>query len=404
MKIIRSYFVLLIIVIISCSENKIRKLPNVEVINIDIRKSQSCDGWNGLISDIDFICLETPDSGLIDRISNIQISDNEDFLIRSQNRKLILFGKNGKCKYVFSKYGKGINELPFVMDGCLMPEGDLYVFGSLQYLQIDSKKKVIRSKNLPVQKCFSISNTPVDWFIDSRKNFYMWFTSYSDIRDEEKYSLIITDSAGDILSKRLKYSHYAGGGQVFFQSNKDILLAPPLLNDTIYKVSNSDIFPAYKIDFGANSYIAGSYKPHISNDINNPYHIDAFFSENKICHSILRPVENNRFLVFRFSTSETYLTCIFDKLNKTVNLIRCFEQTSESVFTPGLIFASYNNKFFSFVDAWKIRQMLDENLTTAPFLQEQRRLDLLNKLKDVKETDNPVLMIITTKNQTNEER
>ncbi|MDD2529583.1 MAG: hypothetical protein PHT26_16225, partial [Lentimicrobiaceae bacterium] len=58
---------------------------------------------------------------------------------------------------------------------------------------------------------------------------------------------------------------------------------------------------------------------------------------------------------------------------------------------------SYNGYFVSSMDAWQARRLIDENKTSAPFITETRRLQLLEKLKDVKETDNPVLMLVTLK-------
>jgi hypothetical protein len=70
-----------------------------------------------------------------------------------------------------------------------------------------------------------------------------------------------------------------------------------------------------------------------------------------------------------------------------------------NIFHPREFYFAKNDYFVSSLDAWQVRRLIDENKTSAPFLTETRRLQLLEKLKDVKETDNPVLMLVTFKEQ-----
>jgi hypothetical protein len=56
-----------------------------------------------------------------------------------------------------------------------------------------------------------------------------------------------------------------------------------------------------------------------------------------------------------------------------------------------------DNEVILSLDAFQIRKLLDEDKISSSFLPEPRRLQLLEKLKNVKETDNPVLMLVTFK-------
>jgi len=70
---------------------------------------------------------------------------------------------------------------------------------------------------------------------------------------------------------------------------------------------------------------------------------------------------------------------------------------AENLFHPRKLYLSEDNKFISSLDAFQVRQLITENKTSCSFLSERHRHEILEKLKKVKETDNPVLMLITLK-------
>lgn len=358
----------------------------------------TCDAWDSIIDDIDFIELETTHKSLIDRIITIQYAQNGIILVTSKNGQVLMFSNSGKLLYSFDGYGKGSNELLHIMGAQLTNDNYLYIFGTQKYFKVDNRGQIIRNSSLPISKNFPQLSCPVDWFMDENQTFYQWYTPDGTLPEKARYSLIITDSVGNEISKNLRYNHYAGGSKHFFQGDQITLLAPPILNDTIYEIYGAAIHPKYFVNFGNNKYIHGAYSIEKQSDIDNPFHLVNYLKKYRICNSIMKPVMNEGYLIFRFSSTEGWITCIYNKYTKQSTLINCFQENSNSLFTPGLLMTSNHNKFISYIDAWKIRQFLDEGKTECTFLSEKRRLELLDKIKDVKETDNPVLMVIKTKN------
>jgi hypothetical protein len=328
----------------------------------------------------------------------MQVSDNGNYLIKTAKRNVMIFTETGSLLYVFDKIGKGRNELPYIIDAYLLPNDNLYIFGTNEkYLLIKRKWTTVQEYELPNKNNFTSTVSPSDWAVDSAFNFYQWYTSGSFVPNDERFSLVITDSTGSVISRNLPYNHYAGGGDHFFQSGSKLLIQPPLLNDTIYQIAEEKIIPVFYIDFGKQKYTPDSYDIETPDNLNSPFHLKEYCTENNICNSISRPIMSDSFLTFIFSYNSNLLTCIYSITKHESLLIKCTESKIDNLFTPGLFYASFNNKFITSVDAWKVRSFLDENKTFAPFLPETRRLQLLEKLKDVKETDNPVLMLVTFK-------
>lgn len=390
------FFILLIGLACTSSDNiKINQFTDVI---IDANNYDDCENWSELIKDIDFVPLETNNQSLIDRIRSIQVSENGNYLIKTAKRKVMVFTKTGSLIYNFNRTGKGQNELPYVMDAFLSANDRLYIFDANEkYLLLKSKWTNVQEYMLPNKNCFTLTISPSDWAVDTSFNFYQWYTSGSFVPNDERYSLIITDSSGNVISRNFPYNHYAGGGDHFFQSGSKFLVQPPLLNDTIYQIAEKEIIPAFYIDFGKQKYTSDTYKIEAPDNINNPFHLKEFCLENNVCNSISRPIMSDVFLTFIFSSSTDLLTCIYNKKKKETVLIKCIESKIDNIFTPGLFYASFNNKFITSVDAWKVRRLIAENKTSAPFLTETRRHQLLEKLKDVQENDNPVLMLVTFK-------
>lgn len=400
MKYIKTIIIVCALLTVACAQTDYKNRDQFTRVIVNVNNYSNCDSWVNLITDINFLPLETSDLAMIDRIRSIQVSDNGNYLIKTAKRNVLIFSKTGTLLYVFNRTGKGKNELSYVIDAILSPDDKLYVFGSnAKYLLIERKWLTAQEYDLPNKNCFTPPISPSDWSIDSDLNFYQWYTSGSFVPVEERYSLIITDSVGNIISRNLPYNHYAGGGDHFFQSDRELLVQPPLLNDTIYQIAEKEIFPAFYIDFGNHKYTSDTYKIEATENINNPFHLKKFCLDNNVCNSISRPIMSDVFLTFIFSSPTNLLTCIYNKEKKETVLIKCIESKIDNIFTPGLFYASFNNKFITSIDAWKVRQFLDNNQTSAPFLSEPRRQQLLEKLKDVKETDNPVLMLVTFKDQ-----
>jgi len=389
---------ILVFQMLSCSQTTEKNHKQITKIFINTDDYSDCGGWNDLIKDIDFVPLETNDSSMIDRISSICFTANGNFLLKTKKRKILVFAKNGKLIYNFSKIGKGVNEIPYVNDAHVTSDNKLYIFGVEQkYLVVDNNYKNIQEKYFTIQNLYSDTYSPSDWIVGKDNNFYLWYTSSAFIPKNERYSLIITDSIGNIRSRNFPYNHYAGGGEHFFQSDSITLIQPPFLNDTIFQISDKKVFPSFVIDFVKHKYKPNDYKTDIPENMNNPFHLLKYCSQNNICYSISRPLRSDNYLIFNYTFSKELITCIYNISNEETILLNCLESKITNVFTPGLLYASYKNKFISVIDAWKVCQLLDEGGTACTFLNEKRRHELLNKLKDIKETDNPVLMILTLK-------
>ena len=88
---------------------------------------------------------------------------------------------------------------------------------------------------------------------------------------------------------------------------------------------------------------------------------------------------------------------IFNKSERSV--IASIDYGFESLFNFPVSSVKFADKthLVAVCEPYILTKLLMEGKTDCAYLPENRRLQLLEKLKDVKETDNPVLMLVTFK-------
>jgi hypothetical protein len=219
---------------------------------------------------------------------------------------------------------------------------------------------------------------------------YLWSGSLGS----SKHALSVFNTSG------IETSHYFAVKYLiinlayrFFDNGSRILLAPPNLNDTIFEVTEGKINPVYHLNFKENKRKQNQIAP---NDTRDYMSLISFVDKNKIAHTI-GCFETNDFLFFNYTyLGKMHQGFYHKKEHKTV---LSHELWFKNVFEFNVsdIRAVTKNEIILSLDAFQIRQLLDEGKVLCSFFPEKRRLQLLEKLKNVKETDNPVLIILTLK-------
>lgn len=377
-----------------------------QFVEIDVTKMGDCDSWNRVIKDIDFVRLETTDSCIIDNIRAIALSHDRIALVSQKNRTFI-FDNNGKLIRNISNRGKGAFELIRPIDVCISMAGRIYI--------LDSGKIIEYDKNgAPLAEIYLGNNSietgmTTNFYVYKNDEIFTWHNAIPTNIPNKRFHLLLRDNNGNVKSQYIKYQHFSFGVEGRFAQSgiNEISITPPSLQDTIFAIIDGVVTPKFILKIIQNK-IEQNIPPLVgesNNDFQYPNQLLEYQAKYELYRLTDNVTYNSNYLIFSLNKDGKVFRVNYDLINKSCNIFECYYQSSlTNIFTPGNILCSYDNKFYASLEAWKIRLALDEKLTSSTCLSENRRIELLNKLKDVKETDNPVLMIITTKNQTNEER
>jgi hypothetical protein len=379
---------------VSCTSNGHKQQPHhqIEIVNINPTKVNDPEDFFNLIEDIDFIKLETTQSNPIDWIQKLWITD-KNFLVKTGSWEVHAFTHSGRYRYKKSKEGKGKNEIQNVNDFCPGPNESIYILGYQEYYVIDQYGAFVEIKLTP--RPYESFNPGYFHIIDDQFQLYSTSTTGSKRNQMEEFSLWLHTNKKDVPKFFLQRKTCNIAKNAFLQSEDKVLITPVIGIDTIYAVIPNEVLPAFYIDFG----IYKSISSELPADHIDPFTAFEYATENKKCLGIYAPFMDDHWLLFAYYFHKNYYLCMYNRVDQSyINIEKNKKNVNNLLFMTSPL-AFYQNKLYYSLPAYKIRGLLDDNAIGLNFLPQTRRLQLLEKLKDVKETDNPVLMLVTFKEQ-----
>lgn len=359
--------------------------PNsILTIKLDLQDvAETADEFNKMISDIEFVPLETSDSLIVGPIQKINYQ-NDCIYILDKYSNFFSFKQNGKFNFKITPKGKGKGEQREIRDFSILPDGNICLLDYLKYFKYDTSGILIEIIDIMVDGKIN----PTAFLIT---NEYQYLYEQFNPGYEHEFALLVSQHGSKrILNHYFPYKNASVSINRFVQSGAAYLIPPVTGNDTIYKITDGEIKPFCFVDFGANKVLAKCLIKDKKYD-----EIVECFQINSCAYNIDHPVINGEFLIFDFVLEDHRLyQCSYSfKANES----KIINSKNVSVFEPDFYYCSYDDKLITYKESWFIISQLREKKTTCSFLNEKRRFELLEKLKKVKETDNPVLMIIKTK-------
>lgn len=244
-------FALLIFVLVifsSCQQNNQSGKPGGIIhINPDefVNPAQSGEEW---IETMKFIPLETPAGEYIPDDAKTKFRD--DYILCGNFDMLLIFNKEGKFINSIRSQGKGPEEYAWIFDFDLVPGTDEIVINgdrSMVFYGIDGH--FIEKQNIPLRP-MGIAALGKDYFAFAPERFRQG-------RDDSvgKYQLIITNRQGEVVERHFEFPYYL---MVDFESE---LIKSPDGNGSIFVLSydlniyeigpGTELKTKYTIDFGA---------------------------------------------------------------------------------------------------------------------------------------------------------
>ena len=266
-------FPLLLLVLFGCSkETKNNKSHNLLHIKVDLGKKNNLMA-SSVFSSITPIFLETTDENTISTVEKIEIQDSNIYLWDGYNsygdNVLSAFDSSGKFKFDIRKTGYGPGEY-------LYPHG-IYVDDSGIELFDVGQRKMIRydlSGNLQTEK-------PMNSEAVSFMKFKEEYISYAGIETADiyhpsnanmnLYNLNFYDNDFKLIKQTLPITttstFAAMVGNRNFEVQDNNLFFFRILSDTVYRIEDREIVPAYIFDFSPYNIPNSFIKRHINEKI-----------------------------------------------------------------------------------------------------------------------------------------
>lgn len=387
--------IILIAVIISGCNSHIKQNNSFPEFEISIKDNFHLSEWDDQIEDIHFIPLETKNEIIMDEIHKIIFKNNRIF-IKCWKSGIFIFDEEGRFINLIGQKGKAPFQVNHLFDFSISSEGRLYLLDN-------GKLLIFNQDGHPISESFfDIKNKKLGHTINlyafNADTLYFWHKS-DEV--EYKYHLTLSDSTGDIKKMMMPYTHFSFAASRFIQcggKKEEWGITPQSLKDTIFSIINGKVTPKFRIKFIDNNENIPDLIPNNRIDYIKSNQLLQYELEHDISTIVSDIVYNaNHLIVVARNVKRGLFKQVL--INTSTHNITYFDITKkpENLFYPQKFYLSYNGYFVSSMDAWQARRLIDENKTSAPFITETRRLQLLEKLKDVKETDNPVLMLVTFK-------
>ena len=398
----KRYLCILIFIFCSCNNSKTteHKLNGKqeslgdEIIQIDPR---TFTGREFKLSDIaDHINYIPLDNSIpIGPISSFIIRNNSIYL-SIEDLHLIKFDIKGKNPQPVGRNGRGPGEYLYCTYYTVDNKtGNIYLRGKRESILVYSPNGVfIRELLLP--HCDDGSLFHAMEFLDSS----LFIAQYID-GGHAKYNWVIIDTLGNILSYKENYlpsfiSHTGQSGGIY--KFKDKISYWETYNDTVFTISP---------DFNYNTSIIfppGNYRRRVENiKFNSP---QEFIEEvKKICRTISL-FETNYFWVYRYMYNLVGIAFIDKRTRKTLLSFRELKSwgidndlDGGTVFQPEGYYTENGNEYLiGMVDTYQlITKVVSDTFKNSASKYPEKKKDLEKLVSSLKETDNPVLMMVRLK-------
>jgi hypothetical protein len=374
------YILFLIFITFSCNS----KNENLyEIINLqEAFENKKSININDIATNFEYIKLETSDECLTG--TRLAVYSNDQYLIAIDRDKILLFDRNdGRFIRKVGQKGNGPGEYSRTYTVMPFDEGKNLVYAGR------NKKRYGYSLDGQLKDTLSIPELVSEIGNIDDKTFAAFMPDY---QGGEKNKLIIFDHTDSLIKTFPNYlsapktsSVFVWNPNAWFYTLDKQLYFYQLFNDTVFHVETNSLTPKYVLNMG-------QYSP--------PYEMKTTPEFDPGKYFMMRTIqESSKYLYCSFNFNKKNYTAIFDKNNRTT-VVNDYSPESGlgfinniNDFVP-LEFSSINenDELICTMNALKIKQWFDLNPKKISQLPEY-----LKTLKNIQETNNPVIIIAKLK-------
>jgi hypothetical protein len=386
--------IMLIILLCSCNQSKNQTTVD-ELIKIDLLSDadMTLSSLSEIASNIEYLPLQTTDSSLISRIDKVVIT-NYNIYVNNRGSDILCFDKNGNFVSNLSKTGRGPGEYTFIMDFdissdskklILLANGKILLYNIIgnEYAfskSIDLYEGVLKISFITGTDNILLSNGP--WFGNE--------TSLDLVINLDRDTLIIKpncykyEKLGPGMRAINDAIQYRLGDKICFKEG---------FSDTIFYVDSklNQLTPHLILD--SHGTVP---PPKVRGDMEYAKAHSEEFSSVAVAYEV------PRYMFYYYLYKSTRHKIIYDKESK-----KKYELALENGIVDDLnggpnIDLNMQNctgtYFYTSVDAIKLKNHFQSHdYTNAVVKEQKKKVDLKGIADSIKETDNPLLIIVTPK-------
>lgn len=381
MKYILPNLLYLAFLLTACGSNKHEALENLpfETIKIDLDRIPKVK-MSTFFDEVEYIPLET--NGIPLGRGRYKIFGEKIYYHEYLgNERVSAFGLDGKVRGMLDKNGRGPGEFLEASDFFVDEHSGIIELldnriGKIHYY--DSLGVFIESKE------FRFGPSSI---FKKRDKHFSWLVNASEIRKDS--CLIILDEKLKPITKFFPASEMLenvaiGDFSNFHEYNDDLFLSFSL-NDTVYKITDSDeITPEFVLDFG---------KHKIPEEIrhgkfNSNREFINKLKERGLVLAIIHSIQNDEWLVFMFRSYKTgsLFMGLYSKQHKKVFYSSSFENDVDRGIL-GIPFHMTDDYMYTMIEPYELLQKIREEGTVV-----HKGTKLWELLQDMDENSNPVVM------------
>ncbi len=386
----------ILLIILLCSCNRSRNQTKVDdLIKIDLLSDASVtlSNLSEIASDIQYIPLQTIDSSLISRIDKVVIQGDKIY-VNNRGTDIICFSKNGTFVGRLSKVGRGPGEYTSILDFdissdskklILLADGKVLLYNvygnEFKFSKsIDLYERVLKISFIPGTDNMLVSNGP-------------WFGN------ETSLNLVINLNRDTLLLKQNCYKFGKSGpgtraiNDAIQYKLGDIVCFKEGFSDTIFYVNS-------KLDRLSPHLILDSHgtvpPPKVREDMEYAKAHAGEFSSVAVAYEV------PRYIFYYYMYKSTRHKIIYDKVsNKKYELALENAIVDDLCGGPNIDLNMQNctgTYFYASVDAIILKKHIQsDGYANAAVKEQKKKLELKGIADSVKDSDNPLLIIMTPK-------
>ncbi len=337
-----------------------------------------------------FIKLTNKNNQYIGEISKLLIANDTIFISDDFTKSIFIFDIKGNIINTINNTGRGPYEYNSIGDFTVdWSEKNILIndVSLKKYFKYDFKGNFISAN---IMKTYGGNISYLD------KDRFALYNNFNGLSEDDMHNVFVTDFKGEKLKKYFPY-HKSMMSDVlvskrdyFWNSNTRDISLIRFYDNIVYKFNRDSICPKYFLDFGKFNIPKGE--------------IISLENQERYAHTISHFFETEKFISFNYMFGDKNVLLFYDKQSSKI----VYPRGSQWVYEPFLYYSfftnyvigCYNDYFIAAIPSTFVTSFIEKfpnDLTSESDREKFSRLPEIEKLKDLSEMDNPVLVFYKLK-------